>query len=91
MATPRRGGIGQEMGQANETGFSHGRWLRAFFGELVTMPRRHLAVFLIATLLLVLLEVELTEGWHLIHIIEVVGGMMFLYLLWAAWRSARVR
>ncbi len=62
-------------------------WLRAFFRELVLMPRRHVVVFLVATVLLVLVEVELTEGWHLIHIIEVMAGMMFVYLIWAAWRS----
>ncbi len=64
-------------------------WLCAFFRELVSMPRRHIFVFLVATVLLVLLEVELTEGWHLVHILEVLGGMLFLYLLWAAWRSTR--
>lgn len=66
-------------------------WLSEFLCELVTMPRRHMIVFLVATVLLILLEVELTEGWHLIHILEVLGGMMFLYLLWAAWRSGRER
>ena len=65
-------------------------WLRVFLREVVTMPRQHVIVFLIATVLLVLLEVELTEGWHLIHIIEVVGGIMCLYLIWAAWRSKKV-
>ena len=62
-------------------------WLRAFFRELVIMPRRHIVVFLVATVLLILVEVELTGGWHLIHIIEVMAGMMFVYLLWAAWGS----
>jgi len=60
-------------------------WLSAFLRELVSMPKRHLVVFLITTVLLVLLEVELTEGWHLVHILEVVGGMLFLYLVWTAW------
>jgi len=46
-------------------------------------------VFLIATVLLVLLEVEITEGWHVVHILEVVGAMLFFYLTWAAWRSSR--
>ena len=66
----------------------HG-WLSAFLRELVSMPKRHLVVFLITTVLLVLLEVELTEGWHLVHILEVVGGMLFLYLVWTAWWSRR--
>jgi threonine/homoserine/homoserine lactone efflux protein len=44
-------------------------------------------VFLVATVGLVILEVELTEGWHLIHILELLGVMGFLYLLWAAWRA----
>ncbi len=79
------------MSRANEAGSSRSGWLLGFFRELATMPRRHVVVFLVATLLLVLLEVEVTEGWHLIHIIEVVGAMMFVYLLWAAWRSRRAR
>ncbi len=57
----------------------------AFLRELVSMPKRHIVVFL------VLLEVELTEGWHLVHILEVLGGMLFLYLLWTAWWSKRDR
>ncbi len=61
-------------------------WLAAFVRELISMPRRHMLVFLVATLLLVIVEVELTEGWHLIHLVELVGLMVFLYLLWAAWR-----
>ena len=64
-------------------------WLSAFLRELVSMPKRHLVFFLITTVLLVLLEVELTEGWHLVHILEVVGGMLFLYLVWTAWWSRR--
>ncbi len=64
-------------------------WLTFFLKELVSMPRRHMIVFLIATVLLVLLEVEITEGWHLVHILEVVGAMLLFYLTWAAWRSSR--
>ena len=30
----------------------------------------------------VLLEVEFTEWWHLLHILGVVGATLFLYLLW---------
>jgi hypothetical protein len=37
-------------------------WLTAFLKELVSMPRRHMIVFFITAVLLVLLEVELTEG-----------------------------
>jgi threonine/homoserine/homoserine lactone efflux protein len=62
-------------------------WFRAFFRELLSMPLRHMIVFLVSTVLLILLEVELTEGWHLIHIIQILGGMVFVYLLWAAWKS----
>jgi hypothetical protein len=68
-----------------------GGWLSAFLRELVSMPERHIVVFLITTVLLVLLEVELTEGWHLVHILEMLGGMLFLYLLWTAWWSRRKR
>lgn len=57
-----------------------GGWLSGFLRELIAMPRRHMIVFLLATVLLILLEVDLTEGWHLIHILEVLGGMLFLYL-----------
>ena len=64
-------------------------WLSLFLKELVSMPRKHIVVFLISTVLLVLLEVELTEGWHLVHIVEVVGAMLFFYLLWAFWRSTQ--
>ena len=66
-------------------------WVLAFLRELLSMPRRHIVVFLITTALLVLLEVELTEGWHLVHILEVLGGMLFLYLVWTAWWSRRDR
>lgn len=66
-------------------------WLAAFLREVISMPRRHMLVFLVATLLLVVVEVELTEGWHLVHLVELVGVMVFLYLLWAAWRVRRGR
>jgi len=62
-------------------------WIGVFFHEVFSMPRRHVVVFLIATIALVMLEVELTEGWHLIHILEVLGAMAFIYLLCAAWRA----
>jgi threonine/homoserine/homoserine lactone efflux protein len=66
-----------------------GGWASAFLRELLSMPRRHIVFFVITTALLILLEVELTEGWHLVHILEVVGGMLFLYLVWTAWWSRR--
>ena len=66
-------------------------WLAAFVREVISMPRRHMLVFLVATVLLVVVEVELTEGWHLVHLVELVGVMVFLYLLWAAWRVRRGR
>ena len=68
-----------------------GGWLSTFLRELISMPKRHIVIFFITTVLFVLLEVELTEGWHLVHILEVLGGMLFLYLLWTAWWSRRDR
>lgn len=62
-------------------------WLKSFFRELVTMPRRHVVVFILATVLLVLLEVELTEGWHLVHLLELGGVVLLVLLLWTAWRT----
>lgn len=38
-------------------------WFSAFLRELMSMLQRHVVVFVIATILLVFLEVELTEGW----------------------------
>ncbi len=76
----------------NELDRKHGQvggWGATFLRELFSMPKRHLVFFVITTVLLILLEVELTEGWHLVHILEVVGGMMFLYLIWTAWWSRR--
>jgi threonine/homoserine/homoserine lactone efflux protein len=66
-------------------------WLASFLKELVSMPRRHIVVFLISAVLLVLLEVELTEGWHLVHILELLGVLVFVYLLWTAWRTGTSR
>lgn len=62
-------------------------WIGAFLREVFSMPCRHVVVFLVATVVLVILEVELTEGWHLIHLLELLGVMGFLYVLWAAWRA----
>ncbi|MEO8327229.1 MAG: hypothetical protein ABI618_15365 [Nitrospirota bacterium] len=64
-------------------------WLAAFLKELVSMPRKHIVVFLIFTVLLVLLEIEVTEGWHLTQIVEVVSAMLLFYLSWAFWRSTQ--
>jgi hypothetical protein len=66
-------------------------WLAAFFGEVISMPRRHVMVFVVTTVLLLIVEVELIEGWHLVHIAELVGIMVFLYLMWAAWRTGSRR
>ena len=66
-------------------------WFTAFFRELISMPRRHVVVFLVTTVLLVVVEIELVEGWHLVHLAELVGVMVFLYLLWAARRVRRSR
>jgi threonine/homoserine/homoserine lactone efflux protein len=76
------------MTQANPPSGKPG-WLTAFLKELVSMPRRHMIVFFITAVLLVLLEVELTEGWHVVHILEILGALVFLYLLWTAWRTGR--
>ncbi len=86
-STPRGRSI--EMEQEPLKDAEQSGWIQAFFRELVTMPRRHIMVFVIATLVLIFLEVELTEGWHLFHIIEVLGGVVFCYLIWAAWRAKK--
>ena len=62
-------------------------WGGGFLREVLRMPRRHVVVFLVAMLVFVILEVEFTEGWHLMHTLELLGVMGFLYLLWAAWRT----
>ncbi len=65
-------------------------WVSAFLREVLTMPRRHVLVFLLATLLLIIVEVEVIEGWHLVHLLELLGIMLFLYMGWATWRVARI-
>lgn len=72
-------------------GEQHG-WLTAFLREVLTMPRRHVLVFLLATILLIIVEVEVIEGegWHLGHLLELLGIMLFLYMGWATWRVARI-
>ncbi len=54
------------------------------------MPRRHILVFLLATLLLIVVEVEVVEGWHLIHLVELLGIMLVLSMGWTTWRVARI-
>lgn len=66
------------------------KWVRAFLREVFTMPRRHMLVFLLATILLIIVEVEVIEGWHLIHLVELLGIMLVLYMGWATWRVARM-
>lgn len=79
-----------ETGQMERHEKSDG-WLASFVREVISMPRRHVLVFLVATLLLVVVEVEFIEGWHFVHLVELMGVMVFLYLLWAAWRVPRGR
>lgn len=69
---------------------AHG-WVTAFLREVLTMPRRHVLVFLLATILLIIVEVEVIEGegWHLAHLLELLGLMLFLYMGWVTWRVAR--
>lgn len=69
-------------------GEPHG-WVTAFLREVLTMPRRHVLVFLLATILLIIVEVEVIEGWHLVHLLELLGIMLFLSMGWATWRVAR--
>lgn len=67
-------------------------WVSAFLREVLTMPRRHVLVFLLATVLLIIVEVEVIEGegWHLAHLLELLGLMLFLYMGWVTWRVARM-
>jgi hypothetical protein len=67
-------------------------WVKAFLREVLTMPFRHVLAFLLATILLVIMEVEVIEGdgWHLVHLLELLGLMMFLYMGWVTWRVARI-
>ncbi len=65
-------------------------WLASFFREVISMPRRHVLVFLLATILLIIVEVEVIEGWHLVHLVELLGIMLVLYMGWATWRVARI-
>lgn len=64
-------------------------WGRAFLREVFTMPRQHVFVFFLATILLVIVEVELIEGWNLVHLLELLGTVVVLYMGWATWRAAR--
>jgi hypothetical protein len=66
------------------------RWVVAFLREILAMPGRHVLVFLVATILLIIVQVEVIEGWHLVHLIELLGIMLFLYMGWVTWRVARL-
>jgi uncharacterized membrane protein YoaT (DUF817 family) len=65
-------------------------WVRAFLQEVITMPRRHVLVFLLATILLIIVDVEVVEEWHPIRLFELLGLMLFLYMGWVTWRVARM-
>jgi len=65
-------------------------WLTAFLQEVLAMPRKHILVFLVATILLIVVQVEVIEGWRLIHLLELLGLMLFLYMGWVTWRVARM-
>ena len=65
-------------------------WLTAFLHEVLAMPRKHVLVFLVATVLLIVVQVEVIEGWRLIHLLELLGLMLFLYMGWVTWRVARM-
>ncbi|BFU88861.1 MAG: hypothetical protein NTAFB01_00480 [Nitrospira sp.] len=65
-------------------------WLTAFLQEVLAMPRKHVLVFLVATILLIVVQVEVIEGWRLIHLLELLGLMLFLYMGWVTWRVARM-
>jgi threonine/homoserine/homoserine lactone efflux protein len=67
-----------------------GAWLRAVLREIFAMPRKHMLAFLVATITLVIIQVEVIEGWYLIHLVELLGGMLVLYMSWATWRAARL-
>ena len=62
----------------------------AFLREVFTMPLRHVFVFLLATVLLIIVDVEVIEGWQLVHLLELLGVMLLLYMGWAMWRVARI-
>jgi len=47
-------------------------------------------VFLAATLLLIIVEVEVINEWHLVHLVELLGVMLVLYMGWMTWRVARM-
>ena len=66
-------------------------WFAHFLEELFSMPKRHTVVFAIATVLMIVLEVEFMDGVEVVHVLELIGFMAFLYLTWTAWRVHRVR
>ncbi|MGE3976204.1 MAG: hypothetical protein AB7F94_01285 [Nitrospira sp.] len=65
-------------------------WLTAFLQEVLAMPRKHVLVFLATTVLLIVVQVEVVEGWRLIHLLELLSLMLFLYMGWVTWRVARM-
>ena len=65
-------------------------WFMALLHEVLAMPRKHVLVFLVATVLLIIVQVEVIEGWRLIHLVELLGLMLFLYMGWVTWRVARM-
>jgi uncharacterized membrane protein YoaT (DUF817 family) len=65
-------------------------WATAFLREVLTMPRRHVVVFLLATILLIIVDVEVVEEWHPIRLFELIGLMLFVYMGWVTWRVARM-
>ena len=44
------------------------------------MPRRNVIVFMLETVLLLVMKIELTEVMRLVHGLELLGVMVFLYL-----------
>ena len=57
----------------------HG-WVRTFLREVFAMSRRHVLVFLLTTLFLVVVEVEVVKGWHPIYLVELLSIMLVLYM-----------
>jgi len=64
--------------------------VRGYLREFLTMPGRHVFVFLLATILLIIVDFEVSEGWHPVRLLELLGIMLFLYMAWVTWRVARI-
>jgi hypothetical protein len=54
------------------------------------MPRQHILVFLVATAWLIIMQAEVIEEWHLVHLLELLGLMLFLYMGWVTWCVTRI-